>query len=306
MQDIIVRTKTKTFFILIIMFFTSAAINVKAGDMPYLIYILPGSTHFYEGDILTGSIFAAGEVSALATGIAINGRLDQSTSEWNLPLLFAGQLYIIDKWSYLQKENAELKERAEENRKNFNYDAAPYTELLKAPFKPEVVCSPFVFLMAGLGILDGASTHISGTKTFSDIFRVHAMGNNMSRDQGTLYYESMSLMTSYGAGVSEEMAFRGIIMPVLDYEFGKETGLVITAFTFGAAHALNPGLGNPLSTVVFTTLAGLALGHEVQDDNYKIEKAVAGHFWYDFLTMTTAWLLDPASNSIGIGVSFKI
>jgi len=280
--------------------------NIFADRLPYLIYILPGSTHFSEGDNLTGSMFAAGEIAFLATGIAINGRLNSSMSEWNMPLLFAGQLYVIDKWNYIQEENAEVKKIAEENGRDFKYDPTPYNELLKAPFEPDKALCPFVLLMGALGIADGASTHVSGTKVFNDIFHVRALGTKMSRDQGTLYYETMSFGASYGAGVAEEMIFRGEILPLLDYKLGKEAGLAITAATFGAAHALNPGLGNPLSEVVFATLAGLAFGHEVQEDNYNIGKSVAGHFWYDFLAMTTNWLLDPASNPIGIGIEFKI
>lgn len=290
---------------LTISFSLSSVSHASSSEIPTGYLLLPGGTYFYEGDYKTGAAFAIPEVGLLTTGILINDKMGKQdkTSELNVPSLLAFQLYAVDKWSYFQK--VALREKSENQEFKLKIDDTPLSELMLAPFKREVISSPLVVAFALLGIADGIYGYPERKRSFSDIDNVTAMGNRMGRDSGTGYYEGMAFAVSYGAGVSEEMLFRGFMLPVIDYKYGKRTGLVSSSLTFGLLHAFNPGLHNPAYTVTQATVAGFIFGYSVQRDDYKLSKAIAAHFWYDFISMTTTWLTNPNENPLGVQVTFR-
>lgn len=279
--------------------------HASSSEIPTGYLLLPGGTYFYEGDYKTGATFAIPEIGLLTAGVLINDKMGKQdkTPELNVPSLLFFQLYTVDKWSYFQKEV--LHQKMENPGFKLKVDDTPLSELMSSPFKPKVVSSPLVVAFALLGIADGIYGYAGNKRSFSDITNVTAMGNKMSRDSGTGYYEGMAFAVSYGAGVSEEMLFRGFMLPVIDYKYGKRAGLVSSSLTFGLLHAFNPGLQNPAYTVTQATLAGFIFGYSVQKEDYKLSKAIAAHFWYDFLSMTTTWLANPNENPLGVQVTFN-
>ncbi len=292
--------------LLFIIFFSLAPLShASSSEIPTGYLLLPGGTYFYEGDYKTGAAFAIPEVGLFTMGILINDKMGQQdkTPEINVPSLLSFQLYAVDKWSYFQKEV--LRVKAENHEFKLTIDDTPLSDLMVAPFKREVISSPLVVAFALLGIADGIYGYPEKKRSFSDIDNVTAMGNRMSRDSGTGYYEGMAFAVSYGAGVSEEMLFRGFMLPVIDYKYGKRAGLVSSSLTFGLLHAFNPGLHNPAYTVAQATLAGFIFGYSVQKEDYKLSKAIAAHFWYDFFSMTTTWLTNPNENPLGVQVTFN-
>ncbi len=292
--------------LLFIIFFSLAPLShASSSEIPTGYLLLPGGTYFYEGDYKTGAAFAIPEVGLFTMGILINDKMGQQdkTPEINVPSLLSFQLYAVDKWSYFQKEV--LRVKAENHEFKLTIDDTPLSDLMVAPFKREVISSPLVVAFALLGIADGIYGYPEKKRSFSDIDNVTAMGNRMSRDSGTGYYEGMAFAVSYGAGVSEEMIFRGFMLPVTDYKYGKRAGLVSSSLTFGLLHAFNPGLHNPAYTVAQATLAGFIFGYSVQKEDYKLSKAIAAHFWYDFFSMTTTWLTNPNENPLGVQVTFN-
>lgn len=290
---------------LTISFSLSSVSYASSNKIPTTYLLLPGGTYFYEGDYKTGAAFAVPEIGLLTAGILVNDKMGKQDKkpEINVPSLLSFQLYAVDKWSYFQKEV--LREKAENPEFWLKIDDTPLSDLMVAPFKREVISSPLVVAFALLGIADGIYGYPERKRSFSDIDNVTAMGNRMSRDSGTGYYEGMAFAVSYGAGVSEEMLFRGFMLPVIDYKYGKRAGLVSSSLTFGLLHAFNPGLHNPAYTVTQATLAGFIFGYSVQREDYKLSKAIAAHFWYDFLSMTTTWLANPNENPLGVQVSFR-
>lgn len=292
--------------LLFIIFFSLAPLShASSSEIPTGYLLLPGGTYFYEGDYKTGAAFAIPEVGLFTMGILINDKMGQQdkTPEINVPSLLSFQLYAVDKWSYFQKEV--LRVKTENPEFKLTIDDTPLSDLMVAPFKREVISSPLVVAFALLGIADGIYGYPEKKRSFSDIDNVTAMGNRMSRDSGTGYYEGMAFAVSYGAGVSEEMIFRGFMLPVTDYKYGKRAGLVSSSLTFGLLHAFNPGLHNPAYTVAQATLAGFIFGYSVQKEDYKLSKAIAAHFWYDFFSMTTTWLTNPNENPLGVQVTFN-
>jgi len=272
---------------------------------PFLLWMLPGGPYFYEGDTGRGLCYSLLEASLFTAGILVNDKLGSSPKkEWNIPFQLSSQIYAIEKFSYYRKYVLRIKQNPDYNFR-YEMDATPVSELFAAPFNPKVVSSPFVLVFAALGIIDGIISYPEGNRGYRDISGVRAMNTVMSPGAGTLYYEAAAFSVSYGAALSEEMMFRGMFMPIIDYVYGKAAGLVSTSLVFGLMHLFNPDIEKPLYFVTQATLAGFAFGYNVQKNDYKLSKAIAAHFWYNMVSMTTTWLINPNENPLGIGVTFK-
>lgn len=83
-------------------------------------------------------------------------------------------------------------------------------------------------------------------------------------------------------GISEEIAFRGLLQSLLNRAFGRRwlwrgvsfgPGLVIAALLFGLAHAI-VGSGFRLQAVLFTTVLGLTLGYIREQDGSVLAPAI--------------------------------
>ena len=107
--------KYKILKILIFAFLILEVSNIYAKDVdrvPVFYAIVPGGTHFYDGDMKEGMAFSITEVSLLTIGVLINNKLEKdSRTELNLPLLLASQLYAIDKWRYFQKTQLRFRQK---------------------------------------------------------------------------------------------------------------------------------------------------------------------------------------------------
>ena len=98
------------------------------------------------------------------------------------------------------------------------------------------------------------------------------------------------------------MLFRGILMPSLDNRFGKRAGLVSSSVIFGLIHLFNSDIDKPVYFIGQATAAGFAFGYQVQRNRYRLDKAVAAHFWYNIVSMTTTWLVNPEENPLRFSV----
>jgi membrane protease YdiL (CAAX protease family) len=273
-------------------------------ETPMLVKILPGGTHLYEGDTKEGAAFLGLDLLLGAAAVGVHGRLEHNgKDEWNIPLILAGQVYAADKWRYYQKIRSRYSPPGQN--RGVKYDPTPLTGLLRSPFETKNITSPLVIACALFGIVDGIVAYPRHTKHFGDISSVEAVGNRLNRTSGTLYYETSSAALSYGAAVSEEMLYRGILLPVLDQRYGKRAGLFASSVIFGALHLTNPDIERPVYFVSQATLAGFLFGWIVQRNGYLLSESIAGHFWYDFVSLTTTWLLNPKENPIGLSVGFR-
>ena len=84
---------------------------------------------------------------------------------------------------------------------------------------------------------------------------------------GVAHWQGMSanartivpLAIALGAGVGEELAFRGGVFRVLEESYGTTIALIVSAAAFGLVHALNPG-ATVVSTAAIALEAGVLLG----------------------------------------------
>ncbi|MFC1476128.1 lysostaphin resistance A-like protein [Candidatus Zixiibacteriota bacterium] len=283
-----------------------STLPIDSNRVPLIYLMAPGGTYFHEGNYAAGVAFALAELSFLAAGLLINDRLEtDERTELNVPLLSLQQAYIIDKWGYYQKNQLRLRRQNPGMPGLVEVDRTPFGALLCSPFKPKIFTRPFVLGFTALGIANGILIYHFSDRHYTDISAVRAVGGRMDRTAGTLYHESLALGVSYGAAVSEEMLFRGFLLPFLDHELGKTKGLIGSSVTFGALHLLNPDMEQPLFTFTYITAAGLAFGYNVQRNDYRLGEAIAAHFWYDLAILTALWVADPENNGLGLGVEFK-
>lgn len=267
--------------------------------VPSVYELLPGGTHFFEGNTKKGLAFLTSEVSLLTAGIALRRKVDD---EMNVPLILAGQIYAIDKGDYSLKRLSSYLSRRKFTNSEVYYDPAPLTGLMTAPFRPDVFLSPFVLSWMAAGIIDGIIGYPGKTATWHDIDRVRLYGSTINRGKGTAWYETSVASISWGAAVSEEILFRGVLLPSLDFRYGKRTGLVASSLVFGFVHIFNPDIDRPAYFIGQATLAGFVLGYHVQHSGYRLDKAIAAHFWYNVFSMTTTWLANPKENPLGFSV----
>lgn len=219
----------------------------------------------------------------------------------------ASQLYTIDKSEFgirMFKKYAK--------KKNFKYNNPTFNEMLMAPFDLEEIKKPFVLSFIAAGILDAIISYSIAPKNkkVTDINNVYAYGSKFNAITGSSLYTLTSGAFSYGAGVSEEMFMRGLLLPMFDIKYGQTTGLIATSLLFSAAHIPSYLKINSTKLLLYSiaeiTAAGFAFGINTQRNDYNIKTVIAAHAWFDLMVTITSWLLNPEENPIGFSVSFKI
>jgi hypothetical protein len=218
------------------------------------------------------------------------------------------EAFNIDKCDYLKNRLHVLAAR----RGNFRFDTLSYGDLLLAPFKPKNILTPITGLFVAAGIAELLLFNGDKRHSIRDVRSFSYFDGTIDRGKGLWYYGAVSLGASYGAGIGEEYCFRNTLLPVWDYAYGQQKGLIYSSLFFGSLHfanilfSNNPDYLGTIAQVVEATAAGYALGADVQHRNYSIGPAVAAHTWYDFTLMLGSFLIDPKDNAFGVSVNFKV
>jgi len=92
---------------------------------------------------------------------------------------------------------------------------------------------------------------------------------------------------SYNAGVSEEAAFRGWILPDLYNRWGPTWGPTSTALLFGLAHISSE---NPVPWPQF--LMGYYLGYLTIRNNWSLRESIFLHVWWDVIAFYETYLVE--------------
>jgi len=275
---------------------------------PFWSVLVPGATHFIDGNVGKGLAFSLSETALITGGLVFNHAIQrENTDAMNVPLLFGQQVYVMDKYDYLRKSLGLIKEF----QPSFQYETASTKELMLAPFKLKNIFSGLCLGFIGYAVVDALiSYHGTTSYKYKDISKVYFINQYVNRNDGTAYYGASAAMVSYGAGVSEEMLFRGYMLPLFDLRMGQGKGLALTTALFSAAHLPSYlQINNPyilLYGVTEITTLGYLMGRNVQNHNYHLGQAIAAHAWFDFTVMVTAWLMNPESNPLGFSLQFTI
>lgn len=271
---------------------------------------LPGATHFYDGHVGRGLWISTLTLGSAATGIIYKDELRSGTNSQyaNYPLLLAMSTYGMDKTHYYQKELAYIKDR----HPRFRYDPIAFNELLKAPFRPKNIFTPLTGGVVGFALAQLYISHVQSDISFGQVDRFQFFDRYIGKERAIPFYGLVAMTTNWSVGISEEYMFRNYLMPILDYEFGQKTGLLVSSGIFGAGHALNylfvedPDPWDILLHVSSTTVLGYAFGKNVQNNDYRISQAVAAHAWYNFTLMLGSFLVNPRENVFGVNIKVSL
>ena len=94
------KTFKAVLIVLLLLFIGSDSYAAGNKTAPAIYELLPGGTHFYEGNDGKGLAFLTSEVFLLTAGIMLESR---KGAELNIPLMLASQVYTIDKFDYLRR-----------------------------------------------------------------------------------------------------------------------------------------------------------------------------------------------------------
>jgi membrane protease YdiL (CAAX protease family) len=289
---------------------TNDTLSTASARIPYWTLLLPGATSFYQGEIAEGLTFSLLETSCIATGLRFDKTLRNGSSSpyYNYPLFLGLQLYQTEKMQLFHNQLDRFKQTSPD----FRYDDISEKDLYLSPFAIKNILTPITSGMAGLAALFLVINHQYATQHFSDIQKMYVLDHYTERNKAMAVYGTVSLAMSWGAGISEEYAFRNYLMPILDYRCGRKKGLVISSLMFGSAHFSNmlfsehPNIVATLLQVGEASLLGFFLGLDVQQRGYSIGPAVAAHTWYDFILMAGSFFADPENNIFGVNVQFGL
>ncbi|MFW6089713.1 MAG: CPBP family intramembrane glutamic endopeptidase, partial [Gemmatimonadota bacterium] len=105
---------------------------------------------------------------------------------------------------------------------------------------------------------------------------------------------AFAVALSYNAGVGEEAAFRGWLLPMLHQKTGQRFWLAnaIQAGIFGAMH---PDAGAFAAVIAASALYE---GWVTRRDDWSIRESIFHHFWYDVAVTTATLLADERPSGI--------
>jgi len=186
------------------------------------------------------------------------------------------------------------------------FDRSSVGELVAAPFRKEQLLNPWVLgcAAAGAGINNIVARSASGRRSFADMRGMRYLGRAYNRDTGAAVYSAYWVPLSLGAGVSEEMLFRGMLQAGFEERWGEKKGLVGASFLFGAAHMSDPNNPDVWANVAFASAAGMFFGWRYQKNDYKLAEEIAAHFWFDFMAGAALFLANPKENPLGAKMDF--
>ncbi|MDD4004984.1 MAG: CPBP family intramembrane metalloprotease [Elusimicrobiaceae bacterium] len=268
-------------------------------QLPAWKLFVPGAGQFAFGEPGKGLLFAAGTAGLLGYGIYSEIRKD--AGQLNAPLVGAQQLYLAGLYDTYRS----VMLRSGASRYTVRFDPAPVSKLAAAPFSREAF-SPWVIGVAavGAGLNYALARGGSHRGSFRSVSGISYLGNSYNRDTGAAVLGAQWLGVSWGAGVSEEMLFRGILQAQWERRFGDTAGLLAASAVFGAAHLADPSSSDSWYSAGFACLAGVYFGTRYRANNYTLSEVIASHAWFDIAAGFASYLADPEENPLGAKIRF--
>lgn len=112
-------------------------------------------------------------------------------------------------------------------------------------------------------------------------FKSNDFKNNNYKGEDLVYSASFS----YGAGVGEEMVFRGWMMPEFYQAWGSEFWSNFATSTLFAAAHLSPSNHTPWPQFVL----GYYFGYQTQANNWTLSESIFLHTWWDVVVFSLAY-----------------
>lgn len=239
----------------------------------------------------------------LALGVwGYNQRLGLEKKEVNMPFLYLQQVHVAGMYTAYREARLRGYDRYYRN----PVDPTPAPLLAAAPFRWSVIKSPWVWGagLAGAGINYLGALGAKNRRPYGAIGSMRLQGRTYDRREAAWAYTGYWNPAALGAGVSEEMLFRGVLQAEWDEAYGPGRALTASSFLFGLAH-LSDFHKDTVSNAIFAVGAGFYLGGRTQANNYRLSETIAAHAWFDIAAGAALFLADPKNNPIGGSVSFS-
>lgn len=301
----------------------SLIINIdKPIKLPIWTIPIPGASYYYQKKYIEGTIFATLEIGLIYLGLKYDDDLVTAASDdegklktpyYNYPKNIGLQVFYLEKLANMKNHLENVKYR----NPDFKYHDISEKKLYLAPFKKENVFTPvtgvMVFLAGATLTANYFMGETNGSPTVSDIDRLSFGDSYLPRNQALSYYLPVGFVQGWGAGITEEYAFRNWLMPLIDFNYGQRKGLIFSSLAFGVYHFQNyfkvdtREMKNIAIAQAFTTsLAGLVYGWDVQRRDYNIGPSVAAHAWFDMIIMVGSFLINPENNYLGVNLKLNL
>ena len=264
--------------------------------------LLPGYLQLCRGRTQEGALLAGLGTAELATGLVAGATSGFGSAAAGVPLLAFGDLLtagVMD--AVLESQRAaRLRFVPQES----------LTELVRAPFSPDVLSRPMVWggilgaLAAGLAVsrlLDGPVD----TSRFGR--RPVLFGHTVNSAAGYPLAGAIGIGLFEHVAIAEESAFRGLLQSGWARSQGEDRGWIYGSLAFGLIHSTNILFLDPSQRlkylaigVPFITVLGSYLGLAYRHGDYSLAPPVAIHFWYDFLIEAYGFLTDPKNSPLAL------
>jgi membrane protease YdiL (CAAX protease family) len=269
--------------------------------------LCPGCGHFYLGDT-TGAVNLGATAALLGTSltllrgqpIGLEGPATSVKQPVGLALAVAGQ----NLWFY---SIFDAYRDARVARGDPDISRESLADLARAPFRPRVLASPWVWvgvpltLAAGIGLsyaaqgLGRGADGMAAPRSIFGVNRVNVLGRDFAPGTGAAAGTAYLAALFAPVGIGEETLFRGVIQTELEDRLGPTGGIIASSAIFGAVHVAN-FVDDPKSALIAVpviTALGTSLGLAYRSTGRRLSTSVAMHFWYDFLLSSVAFAIDP-------------
>jgi len=145
-----------------------------------------------------------------------------------------------------------------------------FWDLAVAPFAPENLTNPWVFIPIGTVLAISSIERSPRT----------VVNPQLMNQKGVQF--AYAVVPAYGAGVGEEAFFRGFLNHAMSTAWGPELGITTSSLIFGLSH-----LGNSptlrAADVLPQIAGGFYLGYVQYKHHWDLGPGIAFHFWWDVI-----------------------
>ena len=280
---------------------------ISPSEAAFWAALFPGGGHFYLHEHKKGAALAATEFSFLGGGIYLDVSRDNcSLTDYNPLYLLAMKEHELSIFLAFREARKAIDDYGFDTPR----DDSSVARIIASPFLPENLKDPLVhvFWIGGLALV--LTEYFARPPTpgmgYREMNSIRVWDFPLARGRGTAAYEGGATGISLLAAVGEEAAWRGTLQVEYERLMGRKQGWLFTSFFFGLAHLYGPSdwTGRGEAAAV-GTIGGLYLGWLLQHSGYRLGPGIAAHFWFNFVSATTAFFLDPDRNPLGFEAGFK-
>jgi len=260
--------------------------------------LVPGLGHLLLGETATGVTVMGGTLGLIGGSVALDPEgVLAPTSSTAVLTQGASALWLWSVWDAYQTARVGL----DPHPPTYPYQGP--LELLSAPFRPSVLAQPALLLpLLAITALAASQSYFGSSRALWRRDELPLLGRSVPTWAALAADEVGFGAVSLEAAVGEEATFRGLLLHSLGVQSRPALAIGLQAALFGLLHFPNPflydgqaTLEDGIETSLVTGLLGAHLGYLTWRNRGDLRPAVAFHFWYNFVLLSSAFVADPDS-----------